>query len=91
MSDHTRGLFRLGWVFLAARAFLKLQQVGAALIAVRRLLTVVTLRLQLHMGSVVVAPGFWSTGSVVVLQHVACPQIRDQAGISCTGRRFIYH
>ena len=47
MSDHTRGLFQLGWVFLAARAFLELQQVGAALIAVHRLLTVVTLGLQL--------------------------------------------
>ena len=43
--------------------------------------------------SAVAAPGFWSTGSVAVVnlvapQHLGPSQIRDQARVSCPGRRF---
>ena len=43
--------------------------------------------------SVLVAPGFWSTGSVVVVnlvapQHLGPSRMRDQAPVSRPGRRF---
>ena len=53
-----------------------------------------------HVGSVVVTPGLYSTGLLVVTRRFSCAprhegssQIRDQIRVSCTGRWifFFYH
>ena len=45
-----------------------------------------------HMGSVVVAPGLWSTGSTVVRHKPSCSsQTGDQTIVSCIGRQILYH
>ena len=51
------------------------------------------------MGSVVVVPRLYSTGStgvvwptvLVALQHMGSSQIRDQTHVSCIGWRILYH
>ena len=51
-------------------------------------------RLQRHMGSVAVASGLYSTGSVVVAglvapQHAGTSQTRDGSRVSCIGRQIL--
>ena len=46
------------------------------------------------MGSVVAAPRLQSTGSVVVAHGPSCSEAggtRDRTGVSCIGRRILYH
>ena len=51
-----------------------------------------------HVGSVAVAPGPWSTGSIVVVRGLsystACgslPESGIEPCVSCTGRRILFH
>jgi len=44
-----------------------------------------------HVDSVVAAPGFWSTGSVVVAHGLRSFWVRDQTHISCISRQSLYH
>ena len=53
-------------------------------------------RLQGMWASAVVAPGLWSTHSIVVvhrltLRHVGSSWIRDRTCVSCTVRQILYH
>ena len=46
------------------------------------------------LASVIVVPGLYSTGSVVVAHRLSCSrssQIRDRPRVSCIGRRILYH
>ena len=100
----------LCWVFNAVQDFLCLRRVGVALqlqcagLSLRWFLLlqstgsrVYGLQQLLHVGSVVVVPGFQSTGSITVVRGLAAPRhvrsscTRDRTCVSCIGRQILYH